>query len=148
MFDQGREWAYSAIRDHWAPNGLSRWSEAVLARLSALNGQFLEPLPFSEVKATARSISKWTWRNITPQGRQELIQRTHTPERQAERGRKGGLASTNQGDAGVASGQARRVSREQERATARLMRAQGMTQRAIAEALGVTQQAISKWLHN
>ena len=146
MFDQGREWAYSAIRDHWAPNGLSRWSEAVLARLSALNGQFLEPLPFSEVKATARSIAKWTWRNITPQGRQELIQRTHTPERQAERGRKGGLASTNQGDAGVASGQARRVSREPERAAARLMRAQGMSIRQVAGELGVSVGTVHAWV--
>ena len=109
MFDNGREWAYSAIRGYWAPNGLPRWSEAVLARLSALNGQFLEPLPFSEVKATAKSIGKWTWRNTTPDGLQDLIQRTHTPEMQAERGRK----ATNQAEiavlGGIASGQVRRV---------------------------------------
>ena len=149
LFDDGREWAYSAIRDHWAPDGLPRWSEAVLAHLSALNGQFSEPLPFAEVKATARSISKWTWRNITPQGRQELIQRTHTPEVQAERGRKGGLASTNQAEiarrGGIASGRVRKMSREQERATARLLRAQGQSYRRIAAEIGVSDMTVMRW---
>ncbi|MHB1632234.1 MAG: replication initiation protein [Acidithiobacillus sp.] len=148
LFDDGREWAYKAIRDCWAPDGLHRWSAVVQERLSAINGQFSAPLPFPEVKATAKSISKWTWTHITPDGLQELIQRTHTSELQAERGRK----ATNQAEiarlGGIASGQARRVSREQERTAARLMRAQGMTQQAIAGALGITQQAVSKWLHN
>ncbi|MEF3193817.1 MAG: helix-turn-helix domain-containing protein, partial [Halothiobacillaceae bacterium] len=39
-----------------------------------------------------------------------------------------------------------RVSNEQKRAMARLMRAQGMSQRAIAAELGVSQQAVQKWL--
>jgi hypothetical protein len=142
MFDDGREWAYSAIRDFWAPNGLSRWSVAVLERLEAINGLFLNPLPFAEVKATAKSISKWTYTHITPDGLQDLIERTHRPEKQAERGRK----ATNQANAGIASGEVRRLSREQERATARLMRAQGMTQQAIAAKLGVSQPTICDWL--
>ncbi|MGC8553621.1 MAG: helix-turn-helix domain-containing protein [Phycisphaerae bacterium] len=56
----------------------------------------------------------------------------NTPERQAAKG--------------VASGEARRQSREGLRAAARLMRAQGMTQQAIADALGVAQQTVSYWL--
>ncbi|MBU2843693.1 replication initiation protein [Acidithiobacillus thiooxidans] len=131
MFDEGRKWAYQAIRDHWAPNGLPRWQEAVLGQLRAINGQFHEPLPFSEVKATARSIAKWTWRNITPQGLQELIDRTHTPEKQAERGK--------------ASGKARRLSREQDRATARLMRAQGLTYPQIAAEFGIGLDTAWRW---
>jgi len=146
LFDDGREWAYKAIRDCWAPDGLHRWSAVVLERLSALNGQFSEPLPFPEIKATAKSISKWTWTHITPDGLQELIKRTHTSEVQAERGRKGGMASTNQVEAGVASGEARRLSREQERAAARLMRAQGMTQQAIADAVGAPRRTVAHWL--
>ena len=105
-----------SIRDHWAPDGLQRWSEIVLERLCAINVQFPEPLPFSEVRATAKSIARWTWTRITPGGLQKLIQRTRSPEQQAERGRKANHAA-----AGIASGNARRVSREPERATARLM---------------------------
>lgn len=41
-----------------------------------------------------------------------------------------------------------RAGNEQKRATARLLRAQGQTQQAIADQLGVSQQAVSKWLHN
>ncbi len=143
-FDTVRLWSYNAVRDFWAPGGFDRWHKAVAAHVAAVNCQFPTPLPFGELKAIAKSIAGWTWRNITPKGLQELIQRTHTSDLQAERGRK----ATNQAAAGLASGEARRLSKEQERATARLMRSQGKTQRAIADALGVTQQAVSKWLHN
>lgn len=121
---------------------LSRWSKAVLSQLQALNDDFPQPLPYAEVKATAKSISNWTWQRMTPAGLQDLIERTHTPEKQAERGKR----ATNQADAGKASGQARRLGKEQDRATARILRAQGMKQAEIAAYLGVTQQAISKWL--
>ena len=144
LYEQGRAWAYSAIREYWAPDGLPRWSERVLERLCAINGQFPEPLPLSEVRATAKSIARWTWTRITPGGLQELIQRTHTPEQQAERGRK--AAKKDKAAAGIASGNARRVPREQERATARLMRAQGMTYRAIAATLGIPYQTVARWL--
>jgi hypothetical protein len=94
-------------------------------------------LPESEVTSTAKSVGKWTWRNITPTGLQALIERTHTPELQAERGRK----ATNQAQiaalGGIASGQSRKLSREQERATARLLRARGYTQQQIADEIGV-----------
>jgi hypothetical protein len=168
LFDDLRYWSYRAIRDHWAPGGLDAWLLVVRDRADRINRQFPQPLPESEVRSTAKSVGKWTWRNITPAGLQELIQRTHTSEVQAERGRKAtnqaaaGIASsavrtpetqaergrkaTNQAAAGIASGEARRLSREQERATARLLRARGYTQQAIAEELGVTQRTVSSWL--
>ena len=141
MFDTGRFWAYGAVREYWAPNGLGQWSKAVLERLQAINGEFPQPLPFAEVKATAKSISGWTWQRMTPAGLQDLIERTHTPEQQAERGRK----ATNQAEAGVASGQVRKLSSEQDRATARLMRAQGLSIQAIADALGVSLRTVKYW---
>nr|WP_226824439.1 replication initiation protein [Acidithiobacillus caldus] len=146
LFHQTRFWAYSAIRDHWAPNGLARWQKAVLGHVDALNGQFQRPLPHSETKAIAKSIATWTWKKITPQGLRELIERTHSPEKQRERGKraKNQLEIARLG--GVASGASRRASREQDRATARILRAQGMTHRAIAEVLGVPRQTVTDWL--
>lgn len=46
------------------------------------------------------------------------------------------------------TGRGVRASNEGKRATARLLRAQGCTQQAIADDLGVTQQTVSKWLYN
>jgi DNA-directed RNA polymerase specialized sigma24 family protein len=115
-------------------------------RSGRINRQFPEPLPESEVTSTAKSVGTWTWRNITPAGLQALIERTHTPERQAERGRK----ATNQAQiaalGGIASGQARNLSREQERATARLLRARGYAQQQIADEIGVPRRTVSRWL--
>jgi len=146
LFHETRHWAYKAIRDYWAPGGLDQWQRAVLGRLEALNAQFQNPLPHSEIKAMAKSIAKWTWRKITPQGLRELIERTHTPEQQRERGRK----ATNQAEiaplGGKASGEARRAAREELRATARLLRAQGMAHQAIGEALGVSLRTVYYWL--
>jgi hypothetical protein len=168
LFDGLRHWSYRAIRNYWSPGGFDAWLQIVRDRSGRINQQFPEPLPESEVKSTARSVGKWTWRNITPSGFQALIERTHTPELQAERGRKAtnqaaaGIASgqartpeaqaergrkaKNQAAAGIASGEARRLSREQERATARLLRAKGYTQQQIAAEIGVPQQTISRWL--
>ena len=150
-FDTVRLWSYSAIRDFWGPGGFDHWQKAVATQVAAVNCQFPTPLPFSELKAIAKSISGWTWRNITPDGLRDVIQRTHTPESQAIRGKK----ATNQAQVaalgGVASGHARRKASletsESIRATARLMLAQGMSYRAIGEALGVHRATLHRWLN-
>ncbi|MHB1644465.1 MAG: replication initiation protein [Acidithiobacillus sp.] len=150
-FDAVRLWAYSAVRDFWGPNGLNRWSAAVLGKVDEVNRQFPQPLPFAEVKAIAKSISHWTWQRFTPAGLHGLIERTHTPELQSGRGKK----ATNQAQiaslGGVASGRARRKASleasESIRATARLMRVQGMSYRAIEEALGVHRATLHRWLN-
>lgn len=152
LFTETRFWAYSAIREYWAPNGLPRWQEAVLGHVEALNRRLRAPLPYPETKAIAKSIAKWTWRRLTPQEFRDLVDRTHTPEIQSKRGRKGGLAATNQLEiaslGGKASGEARRTAREDLQATARLMATAGHTQRQIAAALGLPKQTISRWLCN
>ena len=81
LFDAGREWAYKAIRDYWAPDYYRQWSEAVRARVEALNAQFSEPLPMSEVKSIAKSIANWTYKHFTPEG---------FSRSQAHKGAKGG----------------------------------------------------------
>ncbi len=131
-FDVTRIWSYKAIREFWRPGGLDGWHAAVLTKIESVNSEFSKPLPFSEIKATAKSIARWTWRTITPNGMQNLIERTHGSEKQALRGKK--------------SGEVRKAASEQARATARLLRAAGHTQAQIAKELGVSQQLVNSWL--
>lgn len=79
LFDGLRFWAYRArlSYDTWPP-----WLDACLTRADALNA-FACPLPWGEVKATAKSVAKWTWEHITPEG---------FAARQAHRGRLSGIA--------------------------------------------------------
>ena len=64
MFDVVRKWAYKAIRACLG-DGYDSWYQKVLNMSLDANGAFLDPLPYSEVKATAKSIAKWVWRNHT-----------------------------------------------------------------------------------
>ncbi len=114
-FDTVRLWAYSAIRDFWGPGGFERWHRSVSQKIAEVNCQFPTPLPPAECKAIAKSIAGWTWKRITPDGLRELIQRTHTPEVQAERGRK----AINQAAAGVPVG--KQLAEHPEKAYGRLL---------------------------
>ena len=79
-----RHWSYKAIREFWAPNYKRDWNSAVYDHVEALNAQFKMPLPVSEVKAIAKSIANWTYREFTPQAFRAS---------QAKKGAKGGKAS-------------------------------------------------------
>ncbi|WP_350624559.1 primase C-terminal domain-containing protein, partial [Pseudoalteromonas sp. 24-MNA-CIBAN-0067] len=63
LFDYLSTWAYKAIRQ-----GLSeyeRWLEACLTRAEGYNKKtFKEQLPHSEIKATAKSVARWTHKNF------------------------------------------------------------------------------------
>lgn len=117
LFEKLRLWAYKAIRQGWPE--YDRWHEAVLTRALAYN-DFDTPLPVNEVKATARSVAKWTHRNLSAAGFSQY---------QAARGRRKG---------------------EKTRALmlplAREKAAQGLSQREIAQSLGVSQKTVSNWL--
>lgn len=64
MFDTVRFWAYKAIRE-LSREGYESWYNQVLKITLNANHAFLQPLPYGEVKATAKSIAKWVWRNHT-----------------------------------------------------------------------------------
>lgn len=64
MFDTARKWAYPQWWQHRTGTGRD-WDQLVLQRCHAVNTDFNEPLPFTEVQATAQSISRWIWRNFT-----------------------------------------------------------------------------------
>lgn len=57
MFDRLRHWAYTEVAGY---SDRALWSDAVLRQAQGIN-TFPTPLEPSEVRAIARSVSKWTW---------------------------------------------------------------------------------------
>lgn len=64
LFDRLRFWSYRWLAEYKATKTQEQWFNAVLARAEALN-DFAAPLPLSEIKATAKSVAKWTWKHYT-----------------------------------------------------------------------------------
>lgn len=126
LFDGLRSWAYSAVREFWRPSGEELWRAAVRLQAESLN-TFAVPLNSSEVAGIARSMARYVWRRYTP---------TKFREVQAARGRLGGIAS----------GAARLAANEDKRASARLMAANGMSIRAIAEVFGIGKSSVARWV--
>ena len=123
MFEKGRHWAYTAIRDYMHHYSSHEWERAVKAQIEAINNSFEQPLPYSEVKATAKSIAKWVWQRFSYGDFSEI---------QAKRGAKGGKAK----------GQAYAAKREQ----TLKMKAKGMNNTQIAKQLEVDRKTITRWL--
>ena len=137
LFDHLRKWAYKGIRAYWGGglSGWNAWLSQCNTKALVYNGDFLRPLDGREVWHIARSVAKWTWRNFSAEGFSQW---------QAAQGRRNSAES--QASKGKASGQARRAASEDKRASARIMAAAGMSQRAIAQELEVSQVAVCKWL--
>ena len=140
VFDNVREWGYCAVREYWRPNGYEAWAEAVRAACESANAFGREqggPLPHSEIKATAKSIARWIWRHLTPTSFADYVDRTHTTEIQARRGAKGGKVSKGGG----------RPSKAADLLPAVLeLKAQGYSNRDIAEDLGIGSASVSRYL--
>jgi hypothetical protein len=86
LFDSVRHWAYREIQNYWEPGGAERWNREVLL-YSLKQNNFHIPLPVSEIRSVAKSIASWTWKRITPAGKNELVMRTHAPEIQSKKGK-------------------------------------------------------------
>ena len=126
LFDNLRLWAYRAIADYWRPNGESMWFDAVIAKVHELNN-FENQLGHREVIATARSVWRWTWRNMTPQSRKELNARTHTPDQQRAR-----IGKRWEGN-------------DEKKALAMIQLAQGRDKLEIAVEFKVSERTIQRW---
>ncbi|KIX23042.1 replication initiation protein [Aeromonas salmonicida] len=140
VFDNVREWGYSAVREHWRPNGYDAWADAVRAACESANAFGREqggPLPHSEIKATAKSIARWIWRHLTPTSFADYVDRTHTPEIQARRGAKGGKVSKGGGRPSKAAELLPEVLR---------LKAMGYSNRDIAEDLQISAGSVSNYL--
>ena len=139
LFDTVRFWAYKAIREHLG-SGLDSWYQEVLERSKIANGAFLEPLPYSEVKATAKSIAKWVWRNHNSAEFQQAFS-----EKQAKRGKKGALVANAKG-ANQKGGKARSKQYYDMRQEALKMQIIGKSIKEISTLLNVHRNTVSNWL--
>lgn len=127
MFEKGRRWAYTAIRDYMHHNSSHEWERAVKTHLEAINAGFEVPLPYSEVKATAKSIAKWVWQRFS-YGEFSAIQ----AKRGAKGCKKGGVS--------------RSAQYEPKRKQAQELKAQGINNTQIAKQLGVHRNSVNTWL--
>ena len=66
LFNAVRSRAYRERREPFLSEELFRYS--VSCHAMAVNAEFDKPLPHSEVRATVKSITRWTWRNISAAG--------------------------------------------------------------------------------
>ncbi|WP_223918484.1 LuxR C-terminal-related transcriptional regulator, partial [Aeromonas caviae] len=135
LFDNVREWAYSAVRAHWRPNGYDAWAEAVHAACDSANAFGLEqggPLPVSETKATAKSIARWVWRHFSPAEFRAI---------QAARGAKGGRVSKGGGRPSNSG-----IARADLLPEVLRLKAQGYSNRDIAEDLQISAGSVSNYL--
>ena len=130
MFEKTRQWAYKAIRQGWP--GFDGWQAAVIERATGYNVQFEQPLPANEVRHTAKSIAKWTHRNLTPAGFSAV---------QAARGAKGGRLSKGGGRPSNSGKALADLLPEVLR-----LKAQGYSNRDIAEDLQISAGSVSNYL--
>lgn len=127
MFEKGRRWAYTAVRDYLHHNSSLEWERAVRAQIEAINAGFEVPLPYSEVKATAKSIARWVWQRFS-YGEFSAIQ----AKRGAKGCKKGGVS--------------RSAQYEPKRKQAQELKAQGINNTQIAKQLGVHRNSVNTWL--
>lgn len=137
LFDSLRTWAYKWVGEYrGGRRGMEAWEVAVLAKAEKLN-TFKEPLGFSEVKATARSVARWTYSHYDGKlTESSLAQAGITPE----------VFSMVQSNLGKMGNAKRWGDNAAKKAEAKVLRAQGLRQVEIAELLEITQKTVSKWL--
>lgn len=128
LFNRSRKWAYQAIREGWPD--FNTWHESVLMKTAGYNNTeyFTEEtiraeLPYNEVKTTANSIAKWTWRHFSAESFNAI---------QAARGRK--------------SGQSRREQAKFKQTRAIQLLNQGYKQSEVAKMLQISERQIRRYI--
>lgn len=69
LFHRLRFWAYDFVTEHRERGtSFAEWMRLVLGQAEEFN-TFPEALPYSEIKATAKSVGKWVWTKYYPEGK-------------------------------------------------------------------------------
>lgn len=68
LFDSLRFWAYDHVAYYRENHNHQYWMKDVLAKAEGYN-EFPDPLPFSSIKATAKSVGNWVWKRYFPEGK-------------------------------------------------------------------------------
>lgn len=126
LFNGLRDWAYIAVRDHRGTT-YAVWYESCLKQADMMNKANVFPLPYSEIKSIAKSVSKFCWRN-DPYAYQEFI------NRQSCKGKVGGAV--------------RSAKYDTRRELAQQLHSQGVSKAEIARQLHVARYTVSRWLSN
>jgi len=130
-FDHLRHLAYRMVRG-WKAQGGRGVFVYYLNHLHDLSQQYTHnehpnPLDTRECYHIAKSIARWTWHHFDIEASDKRFSAL-----QARRGSEGGRKAS--------------AAYEEKRVSARLMKAQGMSQKAIAEELGVHRNSVRNWL--
>jgi hypothetical protein len=122
LFEVSRRWAYSKIRSY--EGNASGFIDLVTGYSRKYNcDRFPVPLPDTEVRATGKSIGKWTYKNMSPQGF-----RAWGDSRREK------------------SIQVRRVQSAERAAQAKILEAAGKKQIEIARILGISDRQVRTFL--
>ena len=139
LFDSLRVWAYKEItryRSSLLPAGFDGWNDTVAQKACRLN-VFASPLPDAEIRAIARSVSKWTWSHYDGTGSAPDAVFDGLPANTLS------LLKSSLGKMGMES---RWGDNTDKQAEAVKMAAGGVPQTEIADQLEVNQATISRWL--
>ena len=131
LFENTRKWAYKAVRDYFHHHSSLGWEKAVLAHIEALNREFETPLPYSEVKATAKSIAKYCWNKFSYAGFSEW------QSNNVKRANAKGACSL--------GGKAKSAKYDNLREQAKKLREKGLSFSKISVELGCTKATAIKW---
>ena len=128
LFEDTRHWSYRQVLKFRLQGARQEFFDAVLDRAREYNrNNFPVPLNDSEVRATAKSIAKWTWKKYTGQ---QVIDAAFI-SRQSAQGKK--------------SGESRLQKTMDSRVMANLYSMVGINQRKIASILNCGQKTVSRW---
>lgn len=119
LFEVVRKQAYKDVRQFWHGGGYQSFHSHVVALSQYLNN-FSIPLPQSELKSIARSVTRWIWQRFDDKQFRAI---------QSRKGRRKGA-----------------VKRSELLPLVLEMTEQGFTQTAISKQFDISQQTISRWL--